>query len=244
MLFVAFFQYLYLFNYDSFQFDLFNDFYHFILQLLFISSWGFEDGHSFNAPIWSVSVEIGIYIVFFIFLKQFKKYQLNLSIILTIILILIDKSKFFDTLFLECARLFFSGVLIYFIINRNYNYSKTLIASVVLLILSFVGNFKTFLFCPSIVLFFLSFEKFIVRDRIKSIFSLLGNLTYALYLLHVPFQLLIIFFFDKYLIDMNYFFSLSFFLIYFIILFAISHLIFVFYEKPLNKKIRKSLLNT
>jgi peptidoglycan/LPS O-acetylase OafA/YrhL len=42
----------------------FNDAYHFVLQLFFISNWGFERGFSFNAPIWSVSVEVLLYIIF------------------------------------------------------------------------------------------------------------------------------------------------------------------------------------
>jgi peptidoglycan/LPS O-acetylase OafA/YrhL len=43
-----------------------NDLYHFALQLVFASSWGFERGYSFNGPIWSVSVEIVLYAVFFL----------------------------------------------------------------------------------------------------------------------------------------------------------------------------------
>jgi peptidoglycan/LPS O-acetylase OafA/YrhL len=43
----------------------FNDAYHFVLNLLFVSSWTFERGYSFNAPIWSVSVEVLLYALFF-----------------------------------------------------------------------------------------------------------------------------------------------------------------------------------
>ena len=53
-------QYFSFFNYESFLLNAYNDLYHFILQLFFISSWGFEKGFSFNVPIWSISVEIGI----------------------------------------------------------------------------------------------------------------------------------------------------------------------------------------
>lgn len=41
-----------------------NDAYHFVLQLFFVSSWGFQVGDSFNGPIWSVSVEIIAYAMF------------------------------------------------------------------------------------------------------------------------------------------------------------------------------------
>lgn len=43
----------------------FNDGKHFLLNLMFASGWGFEQGHSFNAPIWSVSIEVLLYAMFF-----------------------------------------------------------------------------------------------------------------------------------------------------------------------------------
>jgi peptidoglycan/LPS O-acetylase OafA/YrhL len=42
-----------------------NDAKHFLLNLLFASSWGFERGYSFNGPSWSVSVEVLLYALFF-----------------------------------------------------------------------------------------------------------------------------------------------------------------------------------
>lgn len=43
----------------------FNDLKHFVLNLFLISEWGLQKGFSFNGPIWSVSVEVFLYIVFF-----------------------------------------------------------------------------------------------------------------------------------------------------------------------------------
>lgn len=43
-----------------------NNVYHFVLQLFFASEWGLQAGHSFNAPIWSVSVEILVYAGFWL----------------------------------------------------------------------------------------------------------------------------------------------------------------------------------
>lgn len=39
---------------------------HFLLNLFFASDWGLQWGPSFNAPIWSVSIEILLYAVFFL----------------------------------------------------------------------------------------------------------------------------------------------------------------------------------
>ena len=43
-----------------------NDATHFLLNLAFASSWGLEQGYSFNAPVWSVSVEIMLYALFYL----------------------------------------------------------------------------------------------------------------------------------------------------------------------------------
>lgn len=50
-----------------------NDAWHFVLNVLFVSAWGLETGYSFNAPIWSVSVEIFLYGVFFAFCRQWGR---------------------------------------------------------------------------------------------------------------------------------------------------------------------------
>lgn len=46
-----------------------NDLRHFLLNLGFASSWGFERDMSFNGPAWSVSVEILLYVVFFAWVR-------------------------------------------------------------------------------------------------------------------------------------------------------------------------------
>ncbi|GLK88098.1 acyltransferase family protein [Pseudomonas turukhanskensis] len=51
----------------------YNDLYHGILNLFFASSWGFEKGPSFNGPIWSVSVEVLMYLVFFFVCLLFRQ---------------------------------------------------------------------------------------------------------------------------------------------------------------------------
>lgn len=42
-----------------------NDLKHFALQLFLASDWGLQDGWSFNGPIWSISVEVLVYALFY-----------------------------------------------------------------------------------------------------------------------------------------------------------------------------------
>jgi peptidoglycan/LPS O-acetylase OafA/YrhL len=48
----------------------FNDIKHFVLNLFFISSWGLQNGNSFNGPIWSVSIEVLLYCLFYLFSRK------------------------------------------------------------------------------------------------------------------------------------------------------------------------------
>ena len=50
--------------------DNYYDKYHFVLQLFFASNWGLQRGPSFNDPVWSVSIEVLLYSVFFVLMSR------------------------------------------------------------------------------------------------------------------------------------------------------------------------------
>ena len=120
-------------NYNSagsFQIYQMNDLYHFFLHIFFISGWGFENASSFNAPIWSVSIELIIYILFFFSIIYLNKYKIKLVLFLYLTFLIIDKSGLSDyeggsdrlwqistalSLLLDCGRLFFSGIFIFYL---------------------------------------------------------------------------------------------------------------------------------
>ena len=157
--------------------------------IYFLSPHGVLNNHSFNAPIWSVSIEIAIYIIFFLTLSLLRRYKFIFVIILSILLILLAKIFKIESLFLECARLFFSGVIVY-LITTYFNKPKILILiSLILIAASFVGNYKTYLFCPFAVLLFSQIDYLIKKKSIQNLFSSLGDLTYSIYLIHVPLQI-------------------------------------------------------
>jgi peptidoglycan/LPS O-acetylase OafA/YrhL len=227
---------------NSFQIIHYNDFYHFILQLFFISSWGFEEGHSFNGPIWSVSIEIFIYGIFFLLLGFLKKFKLFLSLVICITLLLIYKLEFTDSLFLECGRLFFLGVLLYYL-SKEIKFKFVLfLISIFCLIFSLIGNFKIYLFCPSMLLIFVLSEELIKGKKVQDFFRISGNLTYALYLIHIPVQLTILLIVKNFNFSDLIYFKTYFFFIFFGILITSAYFCFRFFENPMNKKIRKTLL--
>ena len=239
-------------NYEllgNFQIYQLNDIYHFFLNLFFISAWGFEKGYSFNGPIWSVSVELIIYILFFISIIFLNKYKIKCALVIYLLLLIADKTEIDGgdpsviALFVDCGKLFFSGTLVFFIYEKVNKKLYLLPLSVILILFSFVGNFKIFLFFPSILLLFVALEIFI-HENFKKIFEFFGNLTYAMYLIHIPVQILIITIFGYFNIYSEIFISGYFFVFYIILMMILSFLCFKFYEKPLFLKIRSYYLKS
>jgi peptidoglycan/LPS O-acetylase OafA/YrhL len=211
-----------------------NDVYRFVLQIFFIS--GLE-GESFNLPIWSVSIEILIYLFFFTSIIYLNKYRIKYAIFIYIISLLVEKLILSSSL-IHCLRLFFTGVLMYQINYMTKNKILLLFYSIILILLSFLGNFKIYIFTPGIIFLFIALEYFI-NSKKKEKLNYLGSITYSSYLLHIPIMLTIILFFYLFKIEEKIFLTNQFFLFYLFFVIFISYLIFKFYENPLNKKIRK-----
>ena len=58
-----------------------NDVRHLLMQLFMASNWGFQNGLSFNGPIWSISIEVLVYAFFFLMLVATRSWLLNLVVI-------------------------------------------------------------------------------------------------------------------------------------------------------------------
>ncbi len=216
----------------------FIDFYHFILNIFYIHSWGLEKGLSFNAPTWSVSVEIAVYVTFYLSLRFLRKYKIYFSLFITFLLFVLYKIPFFDFRYNEYIFLFYLGVTIYQLPIKRY-FKLFLFFSVLMILAAFVGrNFKVLLFCPGILISFLVLDIFLKNLQLKKIFSILGGTTYSLYLLHYPLMIVFLWMENKNIINENFYSNNSFILIYFITLIIVSICSYKYLEKPLNKKIR------
>jgi len=208
-----------------------------IYHILFISGWSTESKITFNFPIWSVSIEIIIYFLFFYLLKPLYKYKLVFTIFVLVLFIYLDKSEY-KLFFVDCGRYFFSGTLIYFLSEKLKNKNNILILSVFLMILTLIGNFKYNLFFSSIIFFTLFLEN-IDNSKYKNSFSILGNLTYSSYLLHVPLQLSFIFLFGLFKLNFEIFTTNVFFILYLCLIFFISFCSYKYIENPLRLRIKK-----
>lgn len=85
-----------------------NDWYHFFLNLLFVTGWGFDAHNTFNGVIWSVSVELLVYALFWSLRGWIDRRGIAAALGLAVgagLLKLIG----FDLLVLACALHFFCG---------------------------------------------------------------------------------------------------------------------------------------
>ena len=217
------------------------DTYHFVLNIFYIHSWGLEKGLSFNAPTWSVSVEIAVYITFFLALKYIKRFKIYFSSIIIIGIFILYKNPVINFRYSEYILLFYMGTFIYQINIKKY-LKYFFILSILLILTSFFGrNFKILLFCPGILILTIILDEFIIGSKIRNFFSILGGTTYSLYLIHFPIMIIFLWLENNF-IAFNSFYERNIFLItYFILLLIISLLSFKYFEKPLNIKIRKIL---
>lgn len=219
-----------------------NDLKHFLLNFFFISGWGGYEGSSYNAPIWSVSLEIFAYIFFFLFSKYIykKKY---------IFFLLIICLAFINSRFAFVCYYFFVGGLAYLALTKINIKDNKIVYKIILLIL--IITISTFIFFThnnhlskrldavnlGIINFSLILTLVIIQSKFKKIgkkISKIGNLTYASYLWHFPIQLFILLFFkDAFFLNLN----IS-FLFYILSVILISILSYKFIEKTLQNKLR------
>jgi peptidoglycan/LPS O-acetylase OafA/YrhL len=223
-----------------------NDLKHFVLNLFFISAWGFDDGYSFNGPIWSVSIEIIIYFIFFILILKLKKLKIYFSFLILIIFLILRKNpeyhfqNFTTNQVIDCAILFFAGVIMQFIHKKiKKNFFLLIIFSTSLLLISLNGNFKLFIFAPAILAIFLNFETLIIKKKIQHFFEIVGNITYGTYLWHIPIQLITIIIIKNLDINIEIYQNKKFFLCFLSSTIIISLFSFYLFEKKAKDIIKK-----
>jgi len=223
-----------------------NDVYHLILNLFFMNYWGFENGYSFNGPVWSVSAEVLIYFIFFFTTLKLSIRHNFLAIFVILILMYIFELK---ALFMCVVFFYLGGILNRVVeINKRLNIFILLLITSLLYVLELNSNrfifflldypnlFRDGFFCLLLLLVFLKIGS--VLKPFASFISGLGNLTYSMYLCHFPIQLLMVLFFLKQKIDMPY--KNSWLFLFFIsITIFISFFVYKILEKPSKEFLRK-----
>jgi peptidoglycan/LPS O-acetylase OafA/YrhL len=178
-----------------------NNFREFFLQIFMASSWIGTAPVGFNGPIWSISVEILIYFIFYAFLRIF----LNNIFLSGMVVVATAVAMGFgvSSPVLQCLALFYAGGVLTMAAPFMRRHRTAAGASFLLVIAMIAGwHFlnsrpeleiqpKFFLMAATLSCVYFMSEYFNPPARIRGAIETAGNMTYSSYLLHFPIQLCI-----------------------------------------------------
>lgn len=177
-----------------------NDAVHLLRQLLLASNWiaGPED-ESFNGPVWSISVEVLVYAIFFVLLRWWGPSLRGAALITLLCLGGVLAHVAWPVV--ACAGLFYAGGLAALVLTQRPARERhgVGLAAASLAVLLAVRQFApaqtaTVLLVIGLPLLLgaLAVSVRQVPERLAVAIETAGNLTYASYLLHFPLQLLVV----------------------------------------------------
>ena len=211
-----------------------NSLKNFFENLFFIN-----DGSSFNAPIWSVSVEIFSYIVFSLLIFR-QAYRKVFCFFLILSFFALSQTQLSQLSFLQlnlvgkCGMYFFCGVFMILL-------SESLPIPILTLLAISSTFFGIYIRSNSYLVLFIGMSLSCLvlescinfRPRLQNVFQTLGNLTYATYLIHIPLQIFLLICIQKAGLDQLALVTNEyFFMLWFLILHIVSFVIYRKFEIP------------
>jgi peptidoglycan/LPS O-acetylase OafA/YrhL len=233
----------------------FNDAYHFLLHVVFASHWGFERGHSFNGPVWSVSIEIGLYALFFLFCRVRVHNIVKLVTILLCTMLMMKLS--IGGPWGPAILAFYIGGLTYEVVDAYLPYRSPFLDACIILaaIAAWVGVLVSnrieylllvrghrclfFLYPLTIASLVIAEARFPEFPRRA---AWIGNLTYSSYLLHFPLQIIFVLVAFELGYDKTVFCSAFVLMTFMLLLTGLSWVTYQYFERPLQDLIRGMML--
>ena len=236
-----------------------NNMFFFLQNILSIQNGWLQTDFSFNGPSWSISVEIMMYIIFFMvfhFLGTGKR-SFACCLLLIYLGLMMHVSGWDRPFFNDQMGRGLAGFFIGCVIGEVLNFCKTRVNLEKILLRLCVAGVLALMVFPivfgSVVLkgraalyIYTFFPAFIIISlkikavsRILSIRPLLylGEISYSVYLIHYPMQLIVKTLDEGFNIGINYS-SKVFFCIFTVIVIIVSHITHYGFEKPVQKYIR------
>lgn len=249
LLLVALLQLIYFHSHHYYFVNPNNDSRHFFLQIFLASQWGFERGYSFNSPIWSISVEVLIYVFFFGMVRLLgTSPAINLMVLFACVIL---RKMRIESPVIECLAFFYSGglaalALQHFEKTGYHLFIKALSIGIAVLapLIVYISDtrwpqYVTYLaliaYVPT-VLYGIA-NNLRADPTARHVIDLAGSVTYSSYLIHFPLQLVIALGFT-YFNEPIPFYNPWFFIAFIITTFACSVLAYRYVEMPAQAYIR------
>ncbi|WP_051236118.1 acyltransferase family protein [Ottowia thiooxydans] len=228
-----------------------NDLYHFVLNLFMVSHWGLQKGWAFNAPIWSVSVEIVIYGLFFVYMKSLG-IHLRSAVAWFVFTWVVVQGVSPANVFSQCALLFILGGVVHELhasLSRRLSTWWCAVLSLAVCVFAGYGLYLSgtwserwvyFGLFPGLIWLCTSLECLGISAGRAG--RAVGNLSYASYLLHVPIQIAAMTAMDAAHLDRLAIVRTPSFLAAFLVTVCLcSYWVFRYVELPLKEVIRQRL---
>lgn len=222
----------------------YNDLYHFALQLVFASNWGMESGFSFNGPIWSVSVEVLVYLLFWLVAEHLLKRGILGPLALVAGAGVMLKLGLGQEQIWQCVQYFFTGCALYQIAGHHARPVRDL---AIVVALSAAGAVAFVMLSADLMVSNLMLPVAIVLVGCAAIidlrkaganaraFAFIGDSTYGIYLWHVPLQVAALIVLHRLGIAAEARSSPAFFAAFLLVACTAGWLPFTFFEKPANR---------
>lgn len=243
----------------------FNDTYHFLLNLFFVSSWGLEKGLSFNGPIWSVSIEVLLYAMFFVFCRIFRQ---NLTVLILIALIGYFVQRYNHAIGSGVMCFFLGGIafiayekilkggdtwkvsiwlplitsiawLVTISVTSSNHVLTIFIEEAPWILQKIISNFVVVALFPMTVMSLALIET--KKGTLGKRWAFVGDISYSSYLLHFPLQLATVLVTAKLAISQELFYSPWFMALFFMVLIMISLASHRYFEVPMQHYLRLRL---
>jgi len=234
-----------------------NDAYHFALHLFFASNWLPSSGYTFNSPVWSVSIEVLLYAIFFVFCRFVP---IRAYILATIAVFGWWFLYRYHTHLGRGVGSFFAGGLTWLLYarlvradSRDRWCAGLLVVAAGLWAIGLYGLSKDWSFVPAslenrtryfpVAFLFpvtvLGLALLDARTDAGKRLAWLGDISYSTYLLHFPLQLVCIMLVDAAGVGRAIFYSPWVFLAFFSVLVALAWLSYHAFERPAQDALRR-----
>jgi len=260
-------QEIYHLEHGSYFIYIHQNLFHFTLNFAMASFWGFQKGFSYNGPFWSVSVELIVYIIFFIHSKYIHYIKI-VSFILPLGFFINNYPYPYppESPILKCMVLFFLGGTLFHIFNaiKNKSFSAYLAYSVCVISWVFVFTNEYYFPMKNLALSYMHYGRFLISffpiiflfpstilsliffDAHKPLrhnkFLFLGNISYSLYLLHFPLQLISVLGVQYVGYSNEVFSSTATLFIFLTSLIYFSHMTYKHFELPMQSYLRSRFM--